>query len=104
MAVLELLRSDQAVCTFGGQGFSPPHGPLEESAALMRTSAHGRQDSPPHGARVVVVGEDQLHAGVALVRLQVRARGRDGPVQVACEAVLLHHLARAELRACTRRQ
>ena len=52
----------------------------------------------PHGARVLVIDQHQLHGGVALVRLQVCAGGRNLPHQVARKAVLLHG-AGAELGA-----
>ena len=60
----------------------------------------GEGAAAPHGAGVVVVGEHQLHGGVALVGLQVRAGGADLPVQVARKAVLLHR-PRAKLRSST---
>ena len=69
-----------------------------DRACQARRAAWG---GAPHGARVVVVGEHELDGRVALVGLQVRARGRDRPGQVARKAMLLH-LAGPKLRARAR--
>lgn len=62
----------------------------------QRLQGSARRACAPHGARVLVVDQHQLEGGVALVGLQVRARGRDVPHQVARKPVLLHG-ARPEL-------
>lgn len=55
----------------------------------------------PHFEGVLALGESDFDLRVALIWLQVCGGGRDGPVQVASKAVLLHG-ARAKLREAVR--
>mmetsp|Transcript_5400 Transcript_5400/g.14571 ORF Transcript_5400/g.14571 Transcript_5400/m.14571 type:complete len:208 (+) Transcript_5400:558-1181(+) len=61
-----------------------------ELLAVQGHAVYGLELVGPHGQRVVVLREHQLHRGLWIIGVWVGAGGGDSPVQVPCKAMLLH--------------